>query len=196
MRETSLDSETFEIRHSTTASRHVRATTGLAAPRAGERAHRGRRGAMRLLASYGREADLGRPGERAAPTALRRLPRGRKPLPVRMLSAGGLLVDLPVDVVVVLDDQERAGRGEHRPGAASKVCLKSRSEHVCDCTGGLGRNVRSLACEGAPVRKIRIVKPFPGLAACNENCIDACARAAERPPRQVAPARPRNPRTR
>jgi hypothetical protein len=186
-----LDSGSYKIRPSTTGSRHVCATARLAGRRPGEGPHRGRCGTVCLPASYRRKADLGRSWKRAAATALRRLPGGLKPPPVRMLRCGGLLVDLPVDVVVVLDDQERAGRGEHRPGAASKVGLKSRSEHVCDCKGGLGRNRRSVACATAAMRKIRIVKPFLGLASCNENCIGARIRPAGALARQGARTRSR-----
>ncbi len=69
---------------------------------------------------------------------------GSQPPPVRMRRDGrALLVDLPVDVGVVLEQQERANRGQHRPGAAREGfegCRDGRDEHVFDCRQRLGRN--------------------------------------------------------
>lgn len=117
--------------------------------------------AMPVAAGQRREADLRgrRQGSAAAP--LLGAPRRSQPLPVRMRREGrGLLVDLPVDVVVVLDVEERASRSEHRPGAACKVGLKVCDEHAFDCRAASGRNMSSIARVWRATHRIRIAKPF------------------------------------
>jgi hypothetical protein len=51
--------------------------------------------------------------------------------PMRMLQPGLLvLVDLPVDVVVVLEQQERAGKASRTERALRKLRCSRRREHV------------------------------------------------------------------
>lgn len=153
------------------AARAGRAATNSRGLRPGSGAHR-RRGATMAIATRQRgEADLLAGGRLTCTSPVGSSPGGPKPLPVRMLRGDrGLLVDLPVDVLVVLDVQERAGRGKQRPGAAYKIGLGGRSEHAFECTLGRGRNVGSAACVATPEARIGIVKPFSGCRACNEAC--------------------------
>ncbi len=138
----------------------IRATARLSGGRRRERT-RGRRCAAVAVSLADRaQADL-LPRRHGAPTAsFLRAPGGLEPLPVRMLCARRLLVDLPVDVVVVLDDQERMRCGKHRPGAARKIGLENGREHAFDCTGGSGQNRGSTPPVVRQRAKIRIVEPF------------------------------------
>lgn len=174
------------------ASRAICGTARLGGLRPGECTHRRRRRAVAGALRHRREADLSGRRRCACSPAVLRPPGGPKPLPVRMLRSHGLLVDLPVDAIVGLDGQDSAGCGEHRPGAARKFCLKHGSEHMCDCTGGFGRNVCSTPCSCRQTRKIRIVKPFLGVCLCNADCMDPANRAVEAPAGQVVPPRSRN----
>jgi hypothetical protein len=153
------------------AARAGRAATDSRGLSPGSRAHR-RGGATMAIATRQRgEADLLAGGRLTCASPVGASPGGLKPLPVRMPAGDrGLLVDLPVDVLVVLDAQERAGRGKQRPGAACKVGLNGRSEHAFDCTRACGRNVGSTAWGAALGRKIGIVKRFLGRLDCKVDC--------------------------
>ncbi len=160
----------------------------------GNAVHRRRCAAMAIAAGQRAEADLLARGSLAgAPAAMRPAPGDPQPLPVRMRAvARGLLVDLPVDVAVVLDDQKRAGCGKQRPGAARKSGLDGGSEHAFDCRGKLGRNVGS-TCPGSRLaRNIRIAKPFWGAPACNGDCRALCSPGRLAPVRQVVGGASRN----
>jgi hypothetical protein len=177
----------------------IRSTAGRAAAcrRRVGRAHAVHRracAAMAIGAGERAEADLLACRRLAcAAAAVWGAPRGPKPLPVRMRAgARGLLVDLPVDVAVVLDDQKRAGGGKQRPGAACKSGLDGRNEHVFDCRGRLGRNVGSTGPWSWLERKIRIVKRFLGAAECNGSCRPLRVRAWPTSVGQVVGSKSRN----
>jgi hypothetical protein len=129
--------------------------------RARDALHRGRCLTVAVAAGQRREADLRGGGRGPWTPALWGARGGPQPLPVRM--RGGtreLLVDLPVDVSVMLDGEERASRGEQRPGAAGKSGVEAGNEHAFDCMAATGRNVGSIM-RAVPLRsRIRIVKPF------------------------------------
>jgi len=134
---------------------------------------------MAVVTRQRAEADLLTGGRLTGATSIWGSPGGPKPLPVRMPAGErGLLVDLPVDVLVVLDAQERAGRGKQRPGAACKVGLKDGSEHVFECTRRFGRNVGSTACEAVFQAGIRTAKPFSRSRVCKEACNGSVGRGS------------------
>lgn len=60
---------------------------------------------------------------------LTRVPIG-DPVDLRSVLAGLVLIDLPVDVVVVLEQQERAGQGERSARSARERGSSALGEHV------------------------------------------------------------------
>jgi hypothetical protein len=58
------------------------------------------------------------------------------PVDLRSVPAGLVLVDLPVDVVVVLEQQERAGQGERIERSARERGWSAPGEHVFVKIGG------------------------------------------------------------
>jgi hypothetical protein len=163
----SLAAQNILMERSTT----IRATARLGGGLRRERTHGRRRAVVAVSLADRAQADL-LPRRHRAPTAsLLSAPGGFEPLP-GMLCGRRLLVDLPVDVAVVLDDQERMRCSKHRPGAARKIGLESGREHVFDCTRGLGQNGSSMGLRACLRAKIRIVEPFFGRQICNAACSD------------------------
>ncbi len=104
---------------------------------------------------------------RRRPPTRRRSSRRLRPLPASLV-----LVDLPVDVVVVLEQQERAGQGERSARSARERGWSALGGTCVRKIGGGadGRDTNICTYSGT-ISETRILEPMCCASGCKESCV-------------------------